>query len=147
MTALLTRRGGPSQLHEARVETLATLATLTGFENGPDVLPGGARPDVLLLRARDGVVFIGDAKATETPGNAETYERLGRYANFLTTWVERGLSGILALAVNVADADGWLWVLRDLSLGPSGGRRVPGHVDLIDVETAVIWQSFVGVPV
>jgi hypothetical protein len=144
MTVLTPRRGGPSQLHEARVETLTTLATLSGFEFGPDVLPAGARPDVLLLRARDGAIFVGDAKATETPGNKETYERLMGYAEFLATWICLGQPGVMALAVDAADADRWLRTLRDLCLSPSDGCRVPGRVDFIDAATAVIWQGFVG---
>lgn len=141
------RRGGPSLLHESRVETLATLATLSGFDSGPDTLPGGARPDVLLLRADDGAMFVGDAKATETPGNAETYERLSHYADCLATWVTAGTTGVLALAVDAADAYGWLRVLRGLSLGPIGGKRALGHVDRIDTHTAVIWRSVVRPPV
>lgn len=144
MTALALRRGGPSQLHEARVETLATLATLGGFESGPDVLPAGSRPDVLLLRARDSAAFVGDAKATETPGNSETYARLAGYANFLADWISIGRPGVFALAVDAVDAYRWLWTLRDLCLRPSGGCRVPGRVDMIDPATAVIWQGFGG---
>jgi hypothetical protein len=145
MTVLAPRRGGPSQLHEARVETLVTLATLSGFESGPDVLPAGSRPDVLLLRAGDRAIFLGDAKATETPGNRETYERLAGYTDFLASWIGIGRPGVLALAVDSGDAYRWLRTLRDLCLHPSGGCRVAGQVDVIDPATAVIWQGFGGV--
>lgn len=136
--------GGPSELHESRVDTLVTLATLIGFGTGPDVLPDGSRPDVQLLRRRDGAIFVGDAKATETPGNTETYERLSHYAAFVGSWLASGRPAVLALAVDTTAAYGWLWTLRHLSLGPSGGARVPGHVDFLDAGTAVIWQSFGG---
>ncbi|MEU1958464.1 hypothetical protein [Nocardia sp. NPDC019304] len=119
------------------------MATLIGFDEGPDVLPGGTRPDVLRLRTADGALFVADAKATETPGNTETYLRLNHYAEFLTAVIEKGCACVLALAVDVGDAYGWLRVLRGLSFGPSGGKRVTGHLDQIDADTAVIWQSFV----
>lgn len=144
MTALLSHSGGPSQLHEERVELLRTLATLSGFQPGPDVLIGGWRPDALLLRSQDGALFVGDAKATETPGNNETFERLCHYADFLSGWVESGSTGVLALTVDVSDAYTWLRVLRALSFGPSGGQSVRGRVDQIDDATAVIWENFVG---
>ena len=125
---------------------LRTLATLSGFERGPDVLIGGWRPDVMLLRLHDGAVFVGDAKATETPGNCETYERLRHYADFLSGWVESGRAGVLALTVEVTESYGWLRVLRALSYGPSGGQAIRGRVDQIDDATAVIWENFVGRP-
>jgi hypothetical protein len=123
---------------------LRTLAVLSGFERGPEVLIGGWRPDVLQLRSQDGALFMGDAKATETPGNSETYERLRHYADFLSGWVESGRTGVLALIVDVTDSYGWLRVLRALSFGPSGGQPVRGRVDQIDDATAVIWENFVG---
>lgn len=144
MTDVLPAHGGPSQLHEARVETLQTLAALSGFQSGPDLLPGGSRPDVLLLRAGDGAVFVGDAKATETPGNSETFERLSNYAKFLTAWTETGLTAVFALAVDTTDAYSWLRVLRGLSVGPSGGRNVRGRIDWIEAGTAVVWEHFAG---
>lgn len=142
MTGLLQRHGGPSALHEYRAATLATIATLTGHVQLVGALPDGSIPDVLRLRTTDGSLFVGDAKATETPGNAATLDRLDRYARALAGWVRGDGSGVLALAVADADAFSWLRVLRDLALRPSGGLRVRGHVDLLEVGTAVVWQSF-----
>jgi hypothetical protein len=122
---------------------LESLAVLTGHTAYLTALQNGERPDVLRLRAPDGSLFVGDAKATETPGNAETFSRLERYAHFLAQWIAAGGNGVLALVVDDKDAYGWLAVLRDLSIGPSGGRRVRGHVDLIEVGTAVVWESFI----
>lgn len=140
--AVLT--GGPSLLHEKRVATLVTLATLNGFTGGPDILPSGARPDVLLLRASDGAAFVGDAKATESPGTSETYERLAGYVRFLSAWLRSGRCGALVLAVDPVDAYGWLGTLRELSVDPSGGHRAPGRTDVLGTDEAVVWQGFVG---
>lgn len=143
MTELLERHGGPSDLHEYRAATLSTMATLTRHTCVVDCLLGGERPDVLQLRPADGSLFIGDAKAAETPGNAETYERLCRYSSAMTAWIRSGRSGVLALVVGRQDAYGWLRVLRDLCVAPAGGARVDGHLDPIDLDTVVVWQGFV----
>lgn len=144
MTSVLERRGGPSALHEHRAATLSTVATLTGHTDLLAALIDGSRPDVLQLRPTDGSLFLGDAKATETPGNAETFARLSRYADFLCVWIGTGSPVVLALIVPDGDAYGWLRILRDLCVRPSGGVRVEGRVDLIEIGTALVWQSFDG---
>jgi len=135
--------GRPSAAHEARVRTLATLATLAGHVVEIDALPDGGRPDVLLVRPGDHSVFIGDAKATETPGNAETAQRLVRYTAFLRAYVRAGGSGVVALAVPTQDPYGWLRVLRDVCTRLGDGR-VEGKVDVLAVDCAVVWQRFSG---
>lgn len=105
---------------------------------------GGWRPDVLFLRSQDGALFVGDAKATETPGNNETFERLRHYADFLSDWVESGSMGVMALTVDASDAYTWLRVLRALSFGASGGQSIRGQIDQLDDATAVVWEKFVG---
>lgn len=137
------RSGAPSALHEYRAKALSTMATLAGFVTTMDGLPDGTRPDVLQLRPDRADVFLGDAKATETPGNHETYQRLDRYAGFFGRWVEAGGGGVFALAVAEADAYGWREILRDLCLQCSGGIRVEGRAVRLEVGTAVVWHSFV----
>jgi hypothetical protein len=144
LTGLLERRGRPSTLHEYRAATLSTMASLAGHTEHVSALLDGSRPDVVQLRRADCSLFIGDAKATETPGNTETFERLSRYADFLASWVGAGGSGVLALIVADVDAYGWLRVLRDLCLRPAGGVRVEGRLDLVEIGTAVAWQSLTG---
>lgn len=144
MTAVVVARGGPSLLHESRVETLETLATLGGFEYGPNVLLDGSRPDVLRLRPRDSSLFIGDAKATETPGNTETYERLGRYVAFIATWTQRGCSSLFTLAVDTPDAFGWLRTVRALAQEHHGGALPQPDLVNLDPTTTVVRQEFVG---
>lgn len=144
MTADYIARGGPSLLHEGRVETLRTLATLGGFEYGPSVLLDGSRPDVLRLRVSDGSLFVGDAKATETAGNSETYERLGRYVEFIATWTQRRCGGIFTLVVDKPDAFGWLRTVRALAQEHHGGPVPQPDLADLDPSTTVIRQEFVG---
>lgn len=145
MTALIEHRSGhPSQIHEDRAAVLSTIATLADFTTTMRGLPDGSIPDVLQLRPNDGVIFVGDAKATETPGNRETFERLCHYADFIAGWVSAGDSAVLALAVQVPDAYGWLRVVRDLGLRVTPGEPVNGRVDLLDMDTAIVWQSYSG---
>ena len=119
------------------------MATLAGFAVPMTALPDGSIPDVLQLRRADGGLFIGDAKATETPGNSETLERLTRYSDFLTWWVGTRHAAVFALIVEEHDAYGWLRVLRDLCIDAADGQRVRGRVDLLDFDTAVVWHYFV----
>lgn len=142
MTRLLERHGGPSALHECRAATLVTIAALTGHVLPLDALPDGSIPDALRLRPTDGSLFVGDAKATETPGNAATLGRLDRYARALARWARARGPGVLALAVTDSDADGWMQALRDLCQPPPRGIQVDGHVDHLETGTAVVWQSY-----
>lgn len=144
MTSAPLRPGGPSAIHEYRTATLSTMATLAGYSTTMGGLPDGTRPDVLQLRPDGRGVFVGDAKATETPGNLETFARLDHYAAFLAGWVASGGCGVLALAVPEVDAYGWLSRLRDLCLRASGGLRVEGRVDRLEVHTVVVWHAFAG---
>lgn len=134
---------GPGELHEARVEMLGALATLCGYEDGPDVLPDGTRPDVLRVRPQDRSLFIGEAKATETAGNRETFERLSHYASVLGEWTRSGHDGVLALAVEAQTAFEWVRTLRALvsSLSPSPAST---RVDFLDEDTAVVWHHAAG---
>jgi hypothetical protein len=144
MTEALTRTGKPTELHERRAATLSTMAILSGYTTTLTTLPDGSRPDVLHLRPTDGGVFIGDAKATETPGNTETYDRLSHYTAFLVGWAQAGGSGLMALAVADIDAYDWLQVLRALCFRISGATRVRGQVDRVDNATTVVWHTFIG---
>ena len=144
MIDLAPTTGRPSQLHESRAHTLAAMARLTGHVVEIEALPDGGRPDVLFVRPGDRSVFIGDAKATETPGNTETVLRLSRYARFLARYVDAGGPGVMALVVAAHDRYGWLRVLRDVCVPLSHDHQVRGRVDVLDLDSAVVWQWFGG---
>lgn len=69
----------PTPAHERRRATLEAVALLLGYVT-PATLPG-LLPDVLLSRGSK--LFLGEAKATETPGSAAAHERLSRYVRHL----------------------------------------------------------------
>jgi hypothetical protein len=76
----------PSPEHEERVGFLRGLAELIGCDrclNGKRFL-GEERPDVLAVDRSSKILFLGDAKATETPGNIATLARLTSYLRALS---------------------------------------------------------------
>lgn len=102
----------PTTTHERRRATLEAVALLTGHVT-PATLPG-LLPDVLL--ARGATLFLGEAKATETPGTAATRERLSRYVRHLRRRRQRD---VLALCVG-DDAGGWAEALNTITSNVSG---------------------------
>ena len=118
------------------------MATLTRHVLALDALPDGSVPDVLRLRPSIGSLFVGDAKATESPQNAATFDRLSRYGGHLAIWLQSGRSGVLALAVPDTDAYAWLRTLRNVCQRASLGTWVRGHVDVLETGTAIVWESF-----
>ncbi len=70
--------GAPSRTHESRVRDLETLAALAGYTE-PAALAWRLRPDVVRACPRNGALFLGDAKDTETPGCMATRARLRWY--------------------------------------------------------------------
>lgn len=69
----------PSLEHERRRELLDSLALLAGCSQRVATLPDGTVPDVLRWRPSDGLILVGEAKATETAGCASTRGRLRGY--------------------------------------------------------------------
>jgi hypothetical protein len=69
--------------HLVREKFLRSLAVMTGFQLTLPSLPNGYVPDVVQLNLWDRSCFIGDAKASETPGNCQTRVRLTRYLSWL----------------------------------------------------------------
>lgn len=144
MTLVPERRGVPSALHEERAGKLTTMAILAGHTVKIDSLPDGTRPDVLQVRPMDASLFVGDAKATETPGNAETLFRLSRYASFLGRYIAAGGSGAMALIVAEEDRFGWVRLLRELTATVVGGVAMRAHVDVVERGTAIVWEAVQG---
>lgn len=69
----------PTLAHEARRDELELLATLAGI-HVPTYLGIGLEPDVTRIDPRRRILFVGDAKETETPSSLSTRRRLARYA-------------------------------------------------------------------
>jgi hypothetical protein len=103
--------GRPSDDHEERREILDAVAVLAGFTTlFPSALPDGRRPDVMRLALTTGGVFLGDAKATESSGNSDTFARLLAYATWINAAARCDTHPIAVLALCVPaplDAEGW----------------------------------------
>lgn len=124
-----------------RAGSLATMAALAGFDIAVAALPDGARPDVLRARASDAAVFIGDAKATETPANTDTRQRLLRYMKFADTYVRAGGTVLFALAVpDSAHGPFWDFLLTDVTdIVRTGGVRA-GRDTIDSLFCVVVWR-------
>ncbi len=110
--------------HEARSAVLDALAVLAGF--GTRGRFPRFRPDVYRRRASDGAWFIGEAKASEGPGDLDAVGRLGRYVEVCQ---HCGASALFVLAVDVRETRGW-------------GRRLHEALDGVEtVRCSVFGQS------
>ncbi|GAA2964036.1 hypothetical protein GCM10010459_20560 [Microbacterium schleiferi] len=90
----------------------------------PAYLQWWLRPDVSLASAHSRVLGIGDAKATERPGDEATLRRLIGYVRAARWWHEEGWSIHMSLAVAPEDGRGWLGELRRAW---ARGGLLPGH--------------------
>ncbi len=109
-------------LHEERVDFINTIAILSGCTTGIGaVFPDGRRPDVLRVNLRDGILFVGDAKNTETPKSTKTQGRLLSYLLWLRSNVAGGhRKGVFTLCYGRdKDTRGWIRVV--IQLGRSIG--------------------------
>lgn len=108
------RQGSESMAHARRVAFLATLANLAGCHHAlRHGLPDGV-PDVLQVDLRRRVLFLGDAKDTETAGTCATVVRLTRYFRWVLAHVAAGRPVVLALCVG-RRPETWAATLRGLA--------------------------------
>lgn len=85
-----SRLGAQLESHEYRARFLEAMATLVGCqESFGGELPDGRRPDVMRMDSTHNVLFLGEAKHSESPGNVATRARLQRYFVWLSTHVLR----------------------------------------------------------
>lgn len=112
----------PETCHAALTTVLQDLAMLFGcasaLRNG---LPDGRRPDVLAVSANRDILFVGDAKDTETPGSASTYARFDRYLEWARAYLRRS-RGTVIVAIcfrEESHAEDWQATLNDLCIDAS----------------------------
>lgn len=124
-----------SAVHERRVGVLTTLGALAGCRAAARLDPG-LSPDVVAADHRLRVLFVGDAKATETAGCAATARRLRRYLRATEIWRAAGYIVRVALCAS-RDTSEWERTLLRLA----GDVRAPvaahGHATLGD--DALAW--------
>lgn len=131
----------PSDDHERRRTLLDSLAVLAGCTQSLAALPDSTVPDVLRWRARDGFVVLGEAKATETPGCADTQRRFSRYLEWVSAPCRRR-GGMLAICHARADGLAWLELLERITARSSLSIATSDCVYLDDADLL----SYVVVP-
>lgn len=142
----------PGEIHERLREDLDTLAMLSGHRS-PLHLGDWLRPDVARYDVATPRMFVGDAKATETPANVEAIRRLRSYLAPLARATGRGYVATFAVAHYEPSAD-WPhvldWLSARLGLEPADRGR-----DVIATDATVSWirlasdrrgRSSLGVP-
>lgn len=98
----------PSERHERRVEILAGLAQLTGHHADLGAWPDDTIPDVLRADLSRRRIYVGDAKASEYPGNRDTVARLSGYVAWLAVAVRAGaMASLMLCAPGQQEAEGW----------------------------------------
>jgi hypothetical protein len=103
--------GAPSLLHEVRVEELDAMFALAGLTHTA-YLQWWLRPDVARASPKHHVLAIGDAKASEAPGDQATLLRLANYARVAADWQAEGWTILMCLAIDPSDTSGWMFELR-----------------------------------
>jgi hypothetical protein len=132
------------QPHDYRTRFLEALATLIGCqESFGRELPDDRRPDVMRMDSAHNVLFLGEAKNSETPGNVATRARLQRYLLWLSTHVlRRDGVGVLALCIGHRE-DACLWHQVVLMLGSEVGIAPDVHgVERFGPGLVLVWSAF-----
>lgn len=104
--------------HNVKAKFLDGLAILLGCKENLAVgFPDGGKPDVLRADIERSVLFVGDAKHTETPGCTATKVRLLHYFRWLAAHVGGGNRlGIFALCFGAgSDRDHWRHAIREIA--------------------------------
>jgi hypothetical protein len=105
----------PSPEHERRRELLMSLAILAGCTHRLPAFPDGLMPDVLRIRVGNDLLFVGDAKATETAGCAATAARLGAYFEWVRVHAATGRAAVVALCHSCSAGTSWRPLMLRLS--------------------------------
>lgn len=131
-------------VHDFGAKFLEALAILLNCNESIGAqLPDGCSPDVLRVNTRNNLLFIGDAKVTESPGCRQTQARLLRYFSWLSAYVRRpGALGLFAICFrNRSDEKGWLSAVELLS-NEVGLTRGKGGVVEFESHLFVAWFLF-----
>ncbi len=105
-------------IHNKREDFLNNLAIILGcYESFGSELPDGKRPDVIRFNSSKRILFIGDAKHTETPNNGACRKRLMNYLLWFSSHLSKvGRVGIFAICFgNRSDLIGWIETIKILA--------------------------------
>lgn len=99
----------PKACHESRVHLLFGLACLLGCVSRQRLLADGSIPDVVAVNMGGTVLFIGDAKYSETPNDSSCRTRIYRYLRIASERLQ-GATKLVIFALcygNAYHASGW----------------------------------------
>lgn len=132
--------GRPTEAHERRATFLCSLAMLAGCTGSMGgQFPDGCRPDVIRYAAGRRLVFLGDAKDTETPGCRATRARLAAYLRWLRAHDAAGGAAIFAVCFGRrGDAEGWFRTMVELA-HREGVACVAGDITEFEPDLLVSW--------
>lgn len=127
----------PSLVHEERVELLHQMGRLAGC-TVPCAVGLDLDPDVLLAHPSVRLVFLGEAKRSETPGNADTARRLRRYLRRLRLLQRHGYAARIALCGDPLEAPKWSRQLTRMASAELVAVASGGTVDVV-YDERVVW--------
>lgn len=137
----LTADTGRFAKHNARADFLDGLAVLMGCTDSlSSGFPDGKRPDVLRSNLSRKMLFIGEAKHSESPSCGATQARLSEYLRWMAAHVsERTRVGVFAVCFGKrAHTDGWIETVSRLSREVGLSFENYG-IELFEPETIVVW--------
>jgi hypothetical protein len=135
---MITTIARPGPLHEERVRTLEALATLAGFLTEIPVLPDGRMPDVVRMCTRRRGLFLGEAKASESPGDQAALARLFRYVAW---WQRVGRRGPALLVVCCGMQDSGRWASSLTALVTEAGSSALANMESLGEDDALVWLA------
>jgi hypothetical protein len=130
--------------HERLVEFMDNMAILlncTQTLNGQ--FPDETRPDVVRLNTKKGLLFVGDAKNTESPRSSFTQERLLNYLVWQSSFLLGGYNrkAIFAICTNHPNnASIWINVINTL-LNIAEINPARSGINNFDNDTCIIWAE------
>jgi hypothetical protein len=102
--------------HRARAQFLRDLAVLIGCSAALEVqLPDGCQPDVFATNPRRDLLFLGEAKHSESPSNRAACYRLARYVGWAGAFARRAAGRAMVAVCHGSASDPWGAVLHEIA--------------------------------
>jgi len=128
--------------HERLVDFLDTMAVMLGCaQTLNSQLPDTTRPDVIRLNTKSDILFIGDAKNTESPDSISTQERLSNYILWLSLFLSNNNKRKIVFAIcHNKRENSHSWLKMSFSLFSRSGIYPSKYgVEEFDSSTYVEW--------
>ncbi len=128
--------------HERLVKFLDTMAVMLGCAQTLNShFPDTTRPDVIRMSTKLNVLFVGDAKNTESPDSVSTQERLFNYVLWMSLFLSNNNKRKIVFAIchnKRENSHSWLKMLFSL-FSRSGIYPSQYGVEEFDSSTYIEW--------